>query len=295
MGIADGIKRISYSPLIGACIRAIGLRRIMQWTYARVRGNPDVVKFSINGVEAILSAGTPHELRCVEGTWFTETEMLSGVLSSLRTGDVFLDVGSNRGVFAVFAAKVVGPEGTVLAFEPEGTAHNRLIENIRLNDLHNVRVFKLALSDIRATRKLVLGDPGAVSQSAHLADDMGPSEVVETADYDWLVGNQSLPTPRVVKMDIEGHEFAALKGMSAALSNLSCGALFCEIHPTSLPKGVTADQVINLLQELGFDSIQTKKRSGQLHSVATRNDANRSSRNPRDPQYAASQGGSTLR
>lgn len=282
MRIADGIKRISYYPLIGACIRALGLRRLMQWTYSRVRGNPGVVTFSINGVEAMFSARTPHELRCVEGTWFTETEMLGGVLSRLRTGNVFLDVGSNLGVFAVFAAKVVGPEGTVLAFEPEATAHSRLIENIRLNNLHNVHVFKLALSDIRAKRKLILGDPGSVSQSAHLADDMGPAEVVETADYDWLVANQSLPIPHIVKMDIEGHEFAALQGMRATLSNLSCGALFCEIHPSSLPKGVTPDRVIELLQAIGFDNIQMKKRSGQLHSVATRDHANRSPRNSGD-------------
>jgi FkbM family methyltransferase len=286
MRIADGIKRVSYSPLIGACIRPLGLRRVMQWTYAKVRGSPGVVKFSINGVEAVFSARTPHELRCVEGTWFTETEMLGGILSRLRVGDVFLDVGSNLGVFAVFAAKVVGPEGTVLAFEPEATAHNRLIENIRLNDLRNVQVFKLALSDMCASRKLALGDPGAVSQSAHLADDSGPSEVVETADYDWLVANKSLPIPRIVKMDIEGHEFAALKGMSGTLSNLSCDALFCEIHPLSLPNGVTADRVIELLHAIGFDNIQTKKRSGQLHSVATRDSANRSPQNPGDLRCA---------
>ncbi len=277
MQIAEGMKRISYSPLIGACIRLFGLRKVMQWTYAKVRGNPGIVKFSLNGVEAIFSARTPLELRCVEGTWFSETEMLSGVLSRLRAGDVFLDVGSNLGVFTVFAAKVVGPAGRVVAFEPETTAHNRLIENIRLNDLHNVRALKLALSDTRATRRLILGDAGAVSQSAHLADDAGPSEVVETADYDWLVANQSLPIPHLVKMDIEGHEFAALKGMSATLANLACAALFCEIHPLSLPKGVSPEQVVELIRSFGFEFIQTKKRSGQLHSVATRETANRSS------------------
>ena len=138
--IAEVMKRISYSPWIAGCIRRLGLRKIMQRTYANLRGNPGVIRLSLNGVEAIFSARTPHELRCVEGTWFPEKEMLSGVLSRLRTGDVFLDVGSNLGLFTVFAAKAVGPGGTVVAFEPETVAHNRLTGNIRLNDLRNVKL-----------------------------------------------------------------------------------------------------------------------------------------------------------
>jgi FkbM family methyltransferase len=251
----------------------------MQWIYAKVQRNPGVVRFSLHGVEAVFSARTPVELRCVEGTWFTETEMLSGVLSGLQAGDAFLDVGSNLGVFTVFAAKVVGPEGKVVAFEPETTAQSRLIENIRLNNLQNVTALKLALSDTRATGRLILGDAGGVSQSAHLADDTGPSEVVETADYDWLVANKSLPIPRVVKMDIEGHEFKALRGMSATLSNPACAALFCEIHPLSLPKDVSPEQVVELIRSFGFERVQTKKRSGQLHSIATRQTVNLDSGN----------------
>jgi FkbM family methyltransferase len=206
--------------------------------------------------------------------WFSETfnekEMLSGVLSRVRDGDVFLDVGSNLGLFTVFAAKVVGPGGTVVAFEPQTSAHNRLAENIRLNDLQNVKLFKLALSDTRATRKLILGDAGGFSPTAHLADESGPSEVVKTAEYDWLVANESLPIPNVVKMDIEGHEFAALKGMRATLSNPLCTALFCEVHPSALPKDVSREHVIELIQSFGFSSIRMKKRFAEFHIVATR-------------------------
>src|SRR4029077_983824 len=120
----------------------------------------------------------------------------------------------------------VGPKGAVVAFEPEITAYSRLAENVRLNRLQNVIPFKVALSDERAKKSLALGDPEAVSQSAHLAEEEGPSEIVDSADYDWLAEKHSLPIPRVVKMDIEGHEFAALHGMRATLSNPLCVALF---------------------------------------------------------------------
>jgi hypothetical protein len=45
-------------------------------------------------------------------------EMVWSVLSNVDGGDTFLDVGSNLGLFTIFAAKFVGPEGAVFAFEP---------------------------------------------------------------------------------------------------------------------------------------------------------------------------------
>jgi FkbM family methyltransferase len=264
------MRRISYSGQIGACLRRLGLRRVMQWAYANLRGNPDRIRLSVDAAEATFSTRSPQELRCVEGAWFSEREMLSGILSRICPEDVFLDVGSNLGLFAIFAAKVVGPRGTVLAFEPEAVAYSRLTENVRLNGLGNVKVFKMALSDGRTTCKLILGDPEAVGQSAHLGEDAGPSESVESAEYDWLVSSQSLPIPRIVKMDIEGHEFAALRGMRATLSNPACSALFCEIHPPVLPSGVSAENVLELIRSYGFDSVRTSKRSTEIQVVATK-------------------------
>jgi len=72
MLIADFLKRFSYSPIIGAGIRRLGLRRVMQRAYAAFRGNPGSVELSLNGLTAIFQLGRRNELRCVEGTWFSE-------------------------------------------------------------------------------------------------------------------------------------------------------------------------------------------------------------------------------
>ncbi len=268
MRIGETLRRISYSPWLAACVRRLGLRKFMQGVYANLRTNPGVVRLSLNGVVAGFSSRTPLELRCVESTWFGEKEMLGQVLSRLRAGDVFLDVGGNLGLFTIFGAKTVGPGGTVLVFEPETTAFSRLSENVKLNGLCNLRLFKIALSDSRSTKRLALGDPEAVSQSAHLADEGGPSELVQSVGFDLFAASEGLPVPRVVKMDIEGHEFTALKGMRSTLSNPSCTALFCEIHPFALPKDVGLEQVIELIKSFGFDSIRAEKRFKQIHCVA---------------------------
>jgi FkbM family methyltransferase len=273
MQITGFVRRLSYSPVVGAGIRRLGLRRVMQRAYAALQGNPASVELSLHGITAVFSVRTPHELRCVEGAWFSENAMLAKVVSSLHPGDVFLDVGSNLGLFTIFAAKRVGTDGVVLAFEPETNAYERLLENIRVNRLSNIRPHKMALSQKTGICHLALGDPEAVSQSAHLCDDGCDTEVVECAAFDSLVANINTPVPRVVKMDIEGHEYAALQGMRGALSSPHCTSLFCEIHPRALPTGVAVQEVIGLIQSFGFHVLSRNERFEELHIVATKGPA----------------------
>src|SRR5260370_4524990 len=196
--------------------------------------------------------------------------MLTKVLSSLHAGEVFLDVGSNLGLFTVFAGKQVGPDGVVLAFEPETIAHERLMENIRVNRLSNVRLHKMALSQRTGVRHLAAGDPEAVSQSAHLCDEESGTEVVESAYFDSLAVKMNLPIPQVVKMDIEGHEHAALQGMRETLSSPYCRSLFFAIHPRALPNGVAVQDVTSLIQSFGFQVLSSDERFEQLQIEATK-------------------------
>jgi FkbM family methyltransferase len=64
----------------------------------------------------------------------------------LRPGMTFVDVGANDGLYALFAAQRVGPQGKVLAIEPSQREFMRLDRNLRLNRLTNVRAFRLAAS-----------------------------------------------------------------------------------------------------------------------------------------------------
>jgi FkbM family methyltransferase len=272
MNIVEKMKRLSYSSSVAKCVNKLGLRNLVRRAYAGLHGVPSVRRYSIQGVEASFQVRTPLELRCVEATWFGEQEMLNGVLSNLKPGSVFLDVGSNLGMFTVFAAKAVGPRGMVYAFEPETHAHERLTQNIRLNSIDNVKVFKQGLSDTRGHSNLLLGQQDGVSQSSRISEAVGKSEVVEIVQYDWLVENQKFPVPNVVKIDVEGHEFAALQGMQHALSDPSCASLFCEVHPADLPTDVTLKKVLDLIEACGFENRSTAEREMQVHVTASRSD-----------------------
>jgi FkbM family methyltransferase len=239
----------------------------MQRLYILVRGDGKTLTLEVNGVEGVFSAETTPELRCVEGTLLSEREFLSAIQTILKPGDVFLDVGSNLGVFTIFGAKAVGPHGKVVACEPRKITFERAQKNAQLNQLHNIIYLRLALSDTRSTKKLVLDDDEPFGLRAHLADSGGLfCEDVQAVDYDSLVEDEGLPIPRVVKMDVEGHEYAALKGMKRTLSNSACTVLYCEIHPHLLPPDVSAGDVQVLIQSYGFEYVSTRMR-GRVRQV----------------------------
>ena len=65
----------------------------------------------------------------------------------VRSGDVFIDIGSNIGYFSLLASSIVGPTGRVYAFEPTSYAFNKMLLNISLNSFTNIFPSKLAISD----------------------------------------------------------------------------------------------------------------------------------------------------
>src|ERR1700687_1672184 len=62
-----------------------------------------------------------------------EPEATSIVRRIIRPGDVVIDVGANFGWYTTLLAELVGESGHVYSFEPVPAAHDRLVENVRLN------------------------------------------------------------------------------------------------------------------------------------------------------------------
>lgn len=75
-----------------------------------------------------------------ESGTYLEPEVSNVMIRAIRRGDFVVDVGANAGVFTVLMAKLVGPEGLVLAIEPDEYNLSVLRTNIRLNELDNVRI-----------------------------------------------------------------------------------------------------------------------------------------------------------
>jgi FkbM family methyltransferase len=146
----------------------------------------------------------------------------------LKPGDVVYDVGASIGFLTVICARLVGPTGRVIAFEPSAEAGRRLRHNVAINGFENVTVVKAAAGAEVGTGWLANAEAmvwGSVQDAPERAGD--PEVVVTTID----AAATDLPAPTLVKMDIEGAEGAALRGMTAVLRDHR-PVVLCEIHDT---------------------------------------------------------------
>jgi FkbM family methyltransferase len=141
----------------------------------------------------------------------------------------------------------------VVAFEPNPIVVERLKENVKLNCKPNVEVFNVAVSNSKGKTKFVLS---RFYQSSHLLteDDKLSNNIieVETTTIDALV-KEGLPIPNVVKMDVEGAEHLAVKGMRNALAD-DCRILYCEVHPYLIKKyGSSPEKLEKALRSMKFN------------------------------------------
>ena len=157
-----------------------------------------------------------HGCLCAEqGT----TMLLKGFL---REGDVFFDVGAHLGFYTFLAASLCGASGRVYAFEPQAQYAEYLDRSRRLNGYDWVRIESAAATDTNGATITLYGskDPGntgVASVFAHEWVDQAARYVVPTVCLDEVVRREGITRVNAVKMDIEGAEMIALRGMAETL------------------------------------------------------------------------------
>src|SRR5262249_27701725 len=133
-----------------------------------------------------------------------------------KPDSVLFDVGAHAGFWEVMLASRCRH---VHAFEPSPRNFARLRRNIEQNQFGNVTAVPAAASDRAATLHFV--EDGSMS---HLSEEGIEVNAIRLDDYAEKYGS-----PSVVKIDIEGHAGAALRGMERTLSQHR-PMLFIELH-----------------------------------------------------------------
>jgi len=190
------------------------------------------------------------------------------MLGALRPGHVAVDVGAYKGGYTYWMRRAVGPDGRVIAFEPQRAAAEYLRECVRAFAWLNVTVREEALSSSPGERELrVPGSgpsPGASLLGASLPVGSGSYEVrLETLDR-CLAALQPRPSVSFVKCDVEGHEVDVFRGAEETLLRDRPLLLFeCEArHDPARP----VTDVFAYLERLGYRGFFFWR--GELHDVA---------------------------
>jgi len=137
----------------------------------------------------------------------------------VSAGDTVYDIGANVGYVSLSLAKRVGPKGHVFAFEPVPQNLRLLRANIENNQLSNVKVLDVAVSDRSGEAVIRISENLATASLVWHKDDRSAVElVIKTVIIDDLTDAGELPSPSFIKIDVEGAEGPALLGMRRILA-----------------------------------------------------------------------------
>lgn len=152
-------------------------------------------------------------------TGFHELRELYFLHRALQPDWVMIDAGANQGEYTLFAAKRL-TGGKVVAYEPVTAWFDNLSENVRSNGCTNVILRKAGLSDKHGTAPVYTSSDSANEGTSSLFAARGaekPFETIELKTLDKEVGVLGLARVDLIKMDIEGAEWPALRGAAETL------------------------------------------------------------------------------
>jgi FkbM family methyltransferase len=180
-----------------------------------------------------------------------EPELQQAVEELVSPGMVAYDIGANIGYITLMLARRAGENGQVYAFEALPENVERLKANLRRNHLETqVRVFSGAVVEASRPVQFQVGPSGGMGKAVGSA---GRQEVHYRAEItvpglslDEFVYGQGNPPPDAIKMDIEGGEVLAVRGMSRVL-NEARPILLVELHGPE-----SASVVWNALLKAGY-------------------------------------------
>lgn len=233
----------------------VGKWRLMRWastflvaelkpgTYVRVSDPEDSVQ------AAIVRRG------------ILEPKEVQFFLSLLDSGMTVFDVGANLGMYTLLAARRVGPTGRLHAFEPTPVVAERLRNNVRLNELSNVVVNQVAVSDCAGVATFFLREG---SDRNTLGSGEGVPIQVPTVTLDGYLESQGLGAVDVLKIDVEGAEVMALRGGARLLTGPGAPVILIEFNTRAL-KAAGADpaELRGLLEEYGYSCYTLEPYAGE--------------------------------
>jgi FkbM family methyltransferase len=159
-----------------------------------------------------------------------EPEVQASLQKHLRAGMIFCDVGANIGFFSLLAARLVGKEGRVVAFEADPEVAARLREHVTRNKFDRITIEQLAVWSEPRTVSFERTDPAASPDRGlgHVVSSGAKNTIqvdaISLDDYVWTE-----LAPDFVKCDVEGAEVEVFRGARQLLKEKRPIILF-EMH-----------------------------------------------------------------
>ena len=201
---------------------------------------------------------------------FEESELLF-LRRFLSDSDVFVDIGSNIGLFSLHAAEIVGESGSVYAIEPTQETFSRLVQNVRLNNFEDrITCDNIGLSDENGMLSLNISLNGydawntfatPINDNLHETLDV-PVKTLDTYIIERAILRQKIS---LIKIDVEGWELHVLNGARDLLTDDDAPVLIVEFAESyAFAAGTSCYEVYDKLLEFGYRLYSYDKENNQL-------------------------------
>lgn len=225
--------------------RALSLLSGVVWQFwKRGVGKPVFVSYHGN---RLLAHPASHQASAAIYFWgLPDFWEISFVRDYLRPGDLFIDVGSNIGLYSLRASSLVGPNGAVHAFEPGAFSKECLERSIERSGIENIVVHAETAGE--SAHAAVLQGNDATASVAGVGEDGRGVPVVRL--------DEVLTDVRyaMAKFDIEGYEPFALRGMRGMLERGNPEVLLVEVAGYSKRYGITSDALLGEIRGWGYST-----------------------------------------
>lgn len=195
-----------------------------------------------------------------------EQSEIACVEENIRPGQTVVDIGANKGAFTYWMHKAVGPEGKVVAFEPQPELIKYLSKIKQHMAWDNVDIVGKGVSEEECEMTLYRPDPYAclgasLSRGVHLGGHRLKVPVESLDGYMTRTGNRPVS---FIKCDVEGHELQVFRGAEAILREDRPMLIFdCEARHHFMN---TPEDVLAYLYDIGYEG--TFFLDGMAHDAA---------------------------
>lgn len=226
---------------------------------------PLTLRRTVDGTSARFRA---TNRKIIERLWDLkgEREIICDLMNRLQDDDVFFDIGANIGVYSCFVGNRI-EDAEIVMFEPHPKNTQEAKANCNRNGIAGTN-YEVALSDRDEQAPLEVGGDGRAGVGKH---QLGSTDSTDTISVpvrrgDSLRSEENLPTPTVVKIDVEGAEVSVLRGLRETIADPVCRLVYCELHPNLLESRRHDKTVVyRILSDAGFTMTEVGARGTQLH------------------------------
>lgn len=241
--IANKIKK--YKPLVR-------LHNLVAWgVYTRLFYlMPPECEKNIDGVIMFLNPKTLSLFDEIIMGVYEEYETTL-FLNLINRDYTMLDIGANIGWYTLNAARIIGENGKIYAFEPISSNYNLLKKSIEHNGFKNIILEQKAVSDSIGKVKIFLAKYNIGNHSIVNIEGKRNFIEVETIRLDtYFEENTKID---IVKMDVEGSEGKVIRGMGQIFRNNDDLIIFTEFWPDGIERsGLNPEKFIDELLNHNF-------------------------------------------